>query len=94
MFNENAWALTPLLRHALLVSMFARKTFQHSLFVVWRHVKRFCPESVHRQTDIWTDLQTDGTENITSTADAGGKKQYDISVLETWYNLVAALRAT
>ncbi len=49
--NENAWALTPLPRRALLVTIFAGKTFFHSLLLAWR-------ESVHRQTDRWTDGRT------------------------------------
>ncbi len=34
---KNAWALTPLQRRALLVTIFARKTFYHSWLLAWRH---------------------------------------------------------
>ncbi len=43
---ENAWALTPLLRPTLLVSIHAQKTFQHCyvtyIIMVWHHMTMWC----------------------------------------------------
>ncbi len=52
-----AWVLTPLPRRALFVSIFARKTFQHLLFVVWHHdITVWHPMMSCDVTAVWHDI--------------------------------------